>query len=146
MNIVELPTDSEGKFHGMFLAGKGGRFFELYREKFGCRVDIFGDFSKRDANGGDENEEGDSEANHKYHHASTLLCDPYVLVTSRESKQNVDNCLQFIEHRIRDHAEQWGVSRSREVERIGEQRRMRRSGGEKTGGGKKGDGKKEDDK
>lgn len=115
MNIVELPKDEEGNYHGMFLAGRGGRLFEFYREKYACRVDIYGDFSKK------ENTDGE-----KHHHASQMLCEPYVLVTSKEGKTNVDNCLQFIEHRIRDHAERFGVSRDREVERLGEQRRMRR--------------------
>jgi hypothetical protein len=113
MNIVELPKDEEGNYHGMFLAGRGGRLFEFYRERFACRVDIYGDFNKDD----------DAE---RHDNASPMLCDPYVLVSSREGKANVDDCLQFIEHRIRDHAERFGVSRDRDVERLGEQRRMRR--------------------
>jgi hypothetical protein len=113
MNIVELPKDDEGHFHGMFLAGKGGKLFEYYRERFGCRVDIYGDFSKD----GDE-EKSDNE--------SALLCDPYVLVTSKDGKSNVDDCLQFIEHRIREHADKFGVSRDRDVELLGEKRRFRR--------------------
>lgn len=112
MNIVELPKDDEGNYHGMFLAGRGGRWFELYREKFSCRVDIYGDFVKD----GDADNDG----------ASAMLCEPYVLVSSREGKSNVDNCLQFIEHRIRDHAERFGVSRDRDVEKLAEQRRMMR--------------------
>lgn len=116
MNIVELPKDEEGNYHGMFLAGRSGRLFQFYREKYSCRVDIYGDFSKQE----NTNRE-------KHHHASQImLCEPYVLVTSKEGKSNVDNCLQFIEHRIREHAERFGVSRDREAERLGEQRRMRR--------------------
>lgn len=131
MNVVELPKDEDGKFHGMFVAGKGGRLFEFYRQRYQCRVDIFGDFDQKhesqdkDAPRGDEN--CDDRADDAGTHIS--LCDPYVLVTSKEGKQNVDNCLQFIEHRIRDHQERWGVSRDREIEQVGLQRRMRRPAG-----------------
>ena len=113
MNVVELPKDKNGNHHGKFLAGRGGKLFEFYRERFDCRVDIYGDWSK-------SNEEGNDEEN-----VSALMCDPYVFVTSKTGKSNVDKCLQFIEHRIKEHSERFEVSRDRDVERLGEQRRRR---------------------
>jgi hypothetical protein len=133
MNVIELPKDEEGNFHGMFVAGKGGRLFEFYQEKYQCRVDIFGDFDQKAENQDKNACEGDDNGDDAAHIAGTRksLCDPYVLVTSKEGKQNVDNCLQFIEHRIRDHQERWGVSRDREIEQVGLKRRMKRSAGER---------------
>lgn len=122
MNIVELPKDDEGNHHGVFLAGRGGRLFETYKERFGCRVDVYGDFTKKE------------DAKKKDYHALPLLCDPYVLVTSKDSKANVDSCLQFIEHRILEHSEKFGVGRTAEVEKVGKERRMRRMNNKKEGG------------
>lgn len=137
MNIVELPKDDDGNYHGMFLAGEGGRLFKFYWERYACRVDIYGDFGKHEKTGVE-----------KHEHASPMLCEPYVLVTSREGKANVDKCLQFIEHRIKDHAEKFGVSRGKEVESLGEQRRMRRQSPKARGKqrGRRGDTEKEEDK
>lgn len=96
MNVVELPRDTNEphEFHGRFLAGKNGSLLEYYRTKFQCRVDIYGVWGEESSD-------------------PALMCEPYVLVTSEEGKQNVDRCLQFIEHRIREHEEKWGVSRVR---------------------------------
>lgn len=91
MNVVELPQDdSTSEYHGRFLAGKQGSLLEYYRTKFNCRVDIYGVW-------GDDDD---------------LMCAPYVLVTSEEGKSNVDRCLQFIEHRVREHEEKYGASRA----------------------------------
>ena len=91
MNVIELPTDDEtSEYHGRFLAGKQGSLLEYYRTKHSCRVDIYGVW-------GDEDD---------------LMCEPYVLVTSEEGKSNVDRCLQFIEHRVREHEEKYGASRA----------------------------------
>ena len=122
MNIVELPKDEEGNYHGLFLAGKGGRLFKMCKERFGCRVDVYGDFSKKE------------DVEKKDYHALPLLCDPYVLVTSRDSKVNVDSCLQFIEHRILEYSEKFGVGRSDEAEKVGKERRMRRVQNKKEAG------------
>ncbi|KAL7479920.1 hypothetical protein ACHAW6_005642 [Cyclotella cf. meneghiniana] len=92
MNVVELPVDDQGTFHGRFLAGRGGSLFEFYRSKYNCEVNIYGVWG-----------EGDEDPR--------LLCDPYVLVTSEESKQQVDKCVQFIGYRIKEHEEKYGVSR-----------------------------------
>lgn len=90
MNVVELPQDSETEeYHGRFLASRS--FMNYYRNHFHCRVDIYGVWT-------DSNEE-------------ELMCAPYVLITSDE-KANVDKCIQYIEHRIRDHEEKFGVSRA----------------------------------
>ncbi|KAL7466850.1 hypothetical protein ACHAXS_007124 [Conticribra weissflogii] len=103
MNIKELPQDENtGEFHGRFLAGKNGSLLEYYRTKFHCKVEIFGVWKSGDD---DENCVG---------HDLGLGVDPYVLVTSEESKSCVDRCLQFIEHRIREHEEKWGVCRRAE--------------------------------
>lgn len=91
MNVIELPTDDDtSEYHGRFLAGKQGSLLEYYRTKFSCRVDIYGVW-------GDDDD---------------LMCEPYVLVTSEEGKSNVDRCLQFIEHRVREHEEKYGASRA----------------------------------
>jgi len=90
MNVLELPRDGETKeYHGRFLASRS--FMNYYRNHFHCRVDIYGVWGD---NGGKEH----------------LLCDPYVLITSEE-KANVDKCVQYVEHRIRDHEEKFEVSR-----------------------------------
>lgn len=103
MNSKELPHDENtGEFHGRFLAGKNGSLLEYYRTKFHCRVDIYGVWNTGD---GDDDENGGVE--------EALAVDPYVLVTSEESKSCVDRCLQFIEHRILEHEEKWGVSRNK---------------------------------
>mmetsp|Transcript_8285 Transcript_8285/g.14965 ORF Transcript_8285/g.14965 Transcript_8285/m.14965 type:complete len:310 (+) Transcript_8285:119-1048(+) len=92
MNVMELPQDDDTEeYHGRFLAGKNGSLLEYYRTKFQCRVDIYGVWGEDDAD--------------------DLMCAPYVLVTSEESKHNVDKCLQFIEHRVREHEEKYGASR-----------------------------------
>lgn len=91
MNVMELPQDdSSSEYHGRFLAGKQGSLLEYYRTKFNCRVDIYGVWGDVD----------------------DLMCAPYVLVTSEEGKSNVDRCLQFIEHRVREHEEKYGASRA----------------------------------
>lgn len=91
MNVIELPQDdSTSEYHGRFLAGKQGSLLEYYRTKFNCRVDIYGVWG-----------DGDDD----------LMCAPYVLCTSEEGKSNVDRCLQFIEHRVREHEEKYGASR-----------------------------------
>jgi len=90
MNVLELPRDSETKeYHGRFLASRS--FMNYYRNHFHCRVDIYGVW-------------GDGGKEH-------LMCDPYVLITSEE-KANVDKCIQYVEHRIRDHEEKFEVSRA----------------------------------
>ena len=87
MNVIELPQDSSTEeYHGRFLASRS--FMNYYRNHFHCRVDIYGVW-------GDEED---------------LMCAPYVLITSEE-KVNVDKCIQYVEHRIRDHEEKFGVSR-----------------------------------
>ncbi|KAL7529030.1 hypothetical protein ACHAXR_002754 [Thalassiosira sp. AJA248-18] len=87
MNVLELPQDSStAEYHGRFLASRS--FMNYYRNHFHCRVDIYGVW-------------GDVEE---------LMCAPYVLITSEE-KVNVDKCIQYVEHRIRDHEEKFGVSR-----------------------------------
>merc|ERR1712154_440888 len=89
-NAVELPRDDDAQeYHGRFLVGRNGRRLEYYRTKFLCQVEVYGVW-------GDEDD---------------LMCAPYVLVTSEEGKHNVDRCLQFIEHRIREHEEKYGASR-----------------------------------
>mmetsp|Transcript_17831 Transcript_17831/g.38536 ORF Transcript_17831/g.38536 Transcript_17831/m.38536 type:complete len:305 (+) Transcript_17831:133-1047(+) len=89
MNVIELPQDSETQeYHGRFLASRS--FMNYYRSHFHCRVDINGVWGE------------DPEEN--------LMCAPYVLITSDE-KANVDKCIQYIEHRIRDHEEKFSVSR-----------------------------------
>jgi hypothetical protein len=90
MNVVELPQDDQGVFHGRFLAGRGGSLFEFYRTKYNCEVNVYGVW-------GDEDDD------------PRLLCDPYVLITCEESKQQVDKCIQFIGHRIQEHEEKYGV-------------------------------------
>lgn len=90
MNVVELPVDDQGNFHGRFLAGRGGSLFQFYRERYNCQVDIYGVW-------------GDEADN------SMLLCDPYALVTSEEGKQQVDRCIQFIGYRIKEHEEKYGA-------------------------------------
>eukprot|EP00970_Alexandrium_tamarense_P010571 scaffold2161_cov212-Alexandrium_tamarense.AAC.33 len=80
-NVVELPTDESGDYHGRFLAGKNGSLLEYYRTKFNCQVNIYGVWG----------EDGENDPQ--------LMCEPYVLVTSEEAKQNVDSCLKFIEVR-----------------------------------------------
>eukprot|EP00584_Thalassiosira_punctigera_P007154 CAMPEP_0172534440 /NCGR_PEP_ID=MMETSP1067-20121228/6808_1 /TAXON_ID=265564 ORGANISM="Thalassiosira punctigera, Strain Tpunct2005C2" /NCGR_SAMPLE_ID=MMETSP1067 /ASSEMBLY_ACC=CAM_ASM_000444 /LENGTH=348 /DNA_ID=CAMNT_0013319235 /DNA_START=30 /DNA_END=1076 /DNA_ORIENTATION=- len=88
MNVLELPQDnSTSEYHGRFLASRS--FMNYYRSHFHCRVDIYGVW-------------GDGE--------EQLMCAPYVLITSDE-KSNVDKCIQYVEHRIRDHEEKFGVSR-----------------------------------
>mmetsp|Transcript_25704 Transcript_25704/g.42154 ORF Transcript_25704/g.42154 Transcript_25704/m.42154 type:complete len:205 (+) Transcript_25704:380-994(+) len=88
MNVLELPMDSTSQeYHGRFLASKS--FMNYYRNHFHCRVDIYGVW-------------GDGE--------EQLMCAPYVLITSEE-KSNVDKCIQYIEHRIREHEEKFDVSR-----------------------------------
>lgn len=87
MNVVELPQDnSSQEYHGRFLASKS--LMSYYRNHFHCRVDIYGVW-------------GDVEQ---------LMCAPYVLITSEE-KVNVDKCIQYIEHRIREHEDKFGFSR-----------------------------------
>lgn len=90
MNVVELPQDSGTQdYHGRFLASRS--FMNYYRNHFHCRVDIYGVW-------------GDNPM-------EQLMCAPYVLITSDE-KVNVDKCIQYIEHRIREHEEKFGVSRA----------------------------------
>jgi len=90
MNVVELPQDAGGgDYHGRFLASKS--FMNYYKNHFHCRVDIYGVW-------------GDDPTDR-------LMCAPYVLITSDE-KVNVDKCIQYIEHRIREHEEKFGVSRA----------------------------------
>eukprot|EP01083_Nonionella_stella_P040084 108990_1 len=99
MNVLELPQDaSTNEYHGRFLASRS--FMNYYRNHFHCRTDIYGVW-------------GDAEQ---------LMCAPYVLITS-DSKVNVDKCIQYVEHRIRDHEEKF------EVTRAGGRRMLR---GEKT--------------
>jgi hypothetical protein len=119
MNVVELPVDENGAYHGRFLAGRlvvvlwchvltltylfvkkliltylyfkrGGSLFEFYRERYNCQVNIYGVWG----------DEGDD---------TRLLCDPYVLITSEESKAQVDRCIQFIGYRIKEHQEKYGT-------------------------------------
>lgn len=88
MNVIELPQDSStSEYHGRFLASR--HFMNYYKNHFHCRVDIYGVWG---------------DADH-------LMCAPYVLITSDE-KVNVDKCIQYIEHRIREHEEKFGVSRA----------------------------------
>ena len=90
MNVVELPQDSETQeYHGRFLASKS--FMNYYRTHFHCRVDIYGVWGENPLD--------------------QLMCAPYVLITSEE-KVNVDKCIQYIEHRIREHEEKFNVSRA----------------------------------
>ena len=87
MNVLELPQDSEtNEYHGRFLASK--HFMTYYKSHFHCRVDIYGVW-------------GDEEK---------MMCAPYVCITSSD-KVNVDKCIQYVEHRIRDHEEKFGVAR-----------------------------------
>mmetsp|Transcript_25536 Transcript_25536/g.53941 ORF Transcript_25536/g.53941 Transcript_25536/m.53941 type:complete len:202 (-) Transcript_25536:234-839(-) len=89
MNVIELPQDSNtNEYHGRFLASRS--FMNYYKNHFHCRVDIYGVW-------------GDGQ--------ESLMCAPYVLITSDE-KINVDKCIQYIEHRIREHEEKFGVSRA----------------------------------
>lgn len=89
MNALELPRDATAEeYHGRFLASRS--FMNYYKSHFHCRVDIYGVW-------GDGTE--------------ALLCAPYVLITSDE-KANVDKCIQYVEHRIREHEEKFGVSRA----------------------------------
>lgn len=91
MNVLELPQDSNtSEYHGRFLASKS--FMTYYRSHFHCRVDIYGVWG-----------DGDPMEN--------MMCAPYVLISSSE-KVNVDKCIQYVEHRIRDHEEKFGVSRA----------------------------------
>lgn len=90
MNVMELPQDSEKGYHGRFLASKS--FMNYYKNHFKCRVDIYGVWG-----------DGDPTAN--------LMCEPYVLITSDE-KVNVDKCIQYVEHRIREHEKKFGISRA----------------------------------
>ena len=69
---------------------RGGSLFQFYRERYNCQVDIYGVW-------GDEDDD------------PRLLCDPYVLITSEESKQQVDRCIQFIGYRIKEHEEKYGA-------------------------------------
>jgi len=88
MNILELPQDtSTGEYHGKFLAGHN--FRNYYKNHLNCRVDIYGVWGDMDE----------------------LMCAPYVLISSPE-KVNVDKCIMYVEHRIRDQEDQKGVSRS----------------------------------
>jgi len=90
MNVLELPQDSETlEYHGRFLASRS--FMNYYRNHFHCRVDIYGVW-------GDNAEED-------------LMCAPYVVITSEE-KPNVDKCILYVEHRIREHEEKFKVSRA----------------------------------
>mmetsp|Transcript_25461 Transcript_25461/g.43460 ORF Transcript_25461/g.43460 Transcript_25461/m.43460 type:complete len:311 (+) Transcript_25461:57-989(+) len=109
MNVMELPQDESTKeYHGRFLAGRNGSLLEYYRTKFECRVDIYGVWGDGGKGGEGEGEDGDGDNGNA--DEEVLLCSPYVLVTS-EDKKSVDRCLQFIEHRIREHEEKFGVSR-----------------------------------
>lgn len=98
MNVLELPQDpSTSEYHGRFLASKS--FMNYYRTHFHCRVDIYGVWGNA---GGDDGDDDPTES---------LMCAPYVLITSDE-KANVDKCIQYVEHRIRDHEEKFEVSRT----------------------------------
>ena len=92
MNALELPQDPEThEYHGRFLASR--TFMNYYRNHLHCRVDVYGVW-------GDAGTAQDG-----------LMCAPYALVTGDE-KSNVDRCVQYIEHRIREHEEKFGVSRA----------------------------------
>lgn len=91
MNALELPRDADTQeYHGRFLASKS--LMNYYRTHFHCRVDIYGVW-------------GDADKAQEQ-----LMCAPYVLITSEE-KANVDRCIQYVEHRIREHEEKFEVSR-----------------------------------
>lgn len=133
MNVVELPYDEEtGEYHGRFLSGRNGSLFQYYRTKFNCQVNVYGVWGDRERGGGEE-EEGEAVSSSSSSN-TTMICNPYVLVTSKEGKRNVDNCLQFIEHRIREHQEQFGVSRDRVSEKVASMRRENRTNGGSGGG------------
>ncbi|KAL7546170.1 hypothetical protein ACHAWF_009511 [Thalassiosira exigua] len=88
MNVLELPRDpTTNEYHGRFLASRS--FMNYYKSHFHCRVDIYGVWA--DGTVG-------------------LMCAPYALITSEE-KGNVDRCIMYVEHRIREHEEKFGVSR-----------------------------------
>lgn len=97
MNVCELPQDPTTlEYHGRFLSSKSLRAY--YRTNFKCRVDVYGVWG-----GDDSDENGDG--------IEGMMCAPYVLITSDE-KVNVDRCLVHVEHRIREHEEKFGVTRS----------------------------------
>ncbi|KAL3817103.1 hypothetical protein ACHAXA_009934 [Cyclostephanos tholiformis] len=98
MNVCELPQDpTTHVYHGRFLSSKSLRTY--YRTTFKCRVDVYGVWGD---DGGEGTKSGGIEG---------MMCAPYVLVTSDE-KANVDRCLVHIEHRIREHEDKFGMSRS----------------------------------
>jgi hypothetical protein len=101
MNVCELPQDPTTlEYHGRFLSSKSLRSY--YRTNFKCRVDVYGVWGDEgDGNGGSRTGGG----------IEGMMCAPYVLITSDE-KVNVDKCLVHVEHRIREHEEKFGVSRS----------------------------------
>lgn len=110
MNVMELPRDeSTGEYHGRFLVN---RVCMNYYRNMECRVDIYGVWGGKSGEDDDE-EDGDEQIG-----GNDLLCDPYVLITGSE-KVNVDKCVQFIEYRIREHEERFGV------ERVGGRRMLR---------------------
>jgi len=87
MNMMELPKgDEDNEYHGRFLVAPNHR--EYYKH-LGVRVDIYGVWS---------NEEDDN------------MCDPYALITGPE-KIDVDKCVMYIEHRIREHEDSNNCSR-----------------------------------
>ena len=107
MNVVELPRDADGEYHGRFLVNKV--CVNNYRN-MECRVDIYGVWGGKGADDDDDDDGDEGEDQNHGGGGNDLLCDPYVLVTGSE-KANVDRCVQFIEYRIREHEERFGVER-----------------------------------
>lgn len=108
MNVMELPRDeSTGEYHGRFLVSRVCKNNYMNME---CRVDIYGVWGGKGADDDDGDDNGE-EDHHDGGGGSELLRDPYVLITGSE-KSNVDRCVQFIEYRIREHEEQFGLSRA----------------------------------